>query len=200
MHEFSSWSNDIGVKSAISGIFVIKFNSIRCPFILDRCHSLCLFLYIKSSSISSRPLLIHFSSWRNSINRHIQSFIWLHNWNNAINILKYQKVHFLLILRSRFINWMATRMNDSIHIQIQVIYAWIIFSNFLLNQNLRIYITLIILWRINHILFPPFILFNILCSELFQVIFTQGIKYKLRVSHCEPFKECGHSHFYSNKK
>ena len=67
------------------------------------------------------PLLVHFSSWSYPINGHVENFTRSNNCKESVNALENSDHHFVLILGSRFVLWMGTRMDNSIHIQVQII-------------------------------------------------------------------------------
>lgn len=67
------------------------------------------------------PLLIHFCTWRHTINGHVQYFTRSHNIEQTIDALKNRHHHFVLVLWRRFVFWMGAGMNDAIHVQVEVV-------------------------------------------------------------------------------
>lgn len=68
-----------------------------------------------------KPLLIHFGPRRNSINSHVQHFAWPDNIEQSINALEYCYHHLIFILRRWLVFRMRARMDNTIHVQVQII-------------------------------------------------------------------------------
>ncbi len=141
-HKFSPRRNLIQIpRILIVSLFIFKLQ-IRSLKTLDSFFSRLLFIQdIFSRSKPSTSLLIKLSSRSDPIHSHINQFPWSSFLHNNINILIHIIHHILETLRQRYSlrrRRMSTRMNYSIHIQIETIYVSLIDRiSFQLLQCLR---------------------------------------------------------------
>ena len=98
-HEFCSWSNDVFIKVDCVFIIFSKLKSFLNVFSLQLFLSDILFLDFLGSSKSSSSLLVHFSSWSNTIDSKIDQSFRSKNFDELIYIFKNIVKH--LCLRCR---------------------------------------------------------------------------------------------------
>mmetsp|Transcript_31295 Transcript_31295/g.28463 ORF Transcript_31295/g.28463 Transcript_31295/m.28463 type:complete len:216 (+) Transcript_31295:2660-3307(+) len=168
IHELSSWSDSVAIKFAFKMLinFFRNIHTFFLPFLSQIFLLSSQLLCFLSCSKSSTSLLIHLGPWGNTINSKIDQLFWFYNINDHINVFENVIKHFF------FSNWtrdwqvfrMSTRMDNTIHIKIQVIH----FN----------------LWPI-HVFWIILILFR---------QFIYHIMKNFRASHAEILEKCWNSH------
>ena len=155
MHKFSARGNHIGVEVGLAlRRFVRELDAFFSPLGSDGGSAFCLLLLINGLSESTRPLLIHLGSGGDSVNGQVECFVGLDNGNDSVDVLENEVEHLSLRLRCWSIQWMAARMDDTIHVQVQVVHIWVVFPYLLLYKNcwINLSIIVIILVQLNFIL------------------------------------------------
>jgi hypothetical protein len=175
------------------GEFSSELDAFISPLVSNTCLSLQFFFRINGCPEPTRPLLIHFCPRCHSVDSQIKSIRWLNNVYHFVRVLENEVEHLSLRLGLRLVYWMAARMNDAVHIQIEVFNQWVILRNPLLyecffqafiSQGNLVWITT------RHAL-----LLLKLSLEPLNIIFLQGIDDHLWVPYGQPPEECWHSHF-----
>lgn len=117
-HKLGTRSNYIWIKMKSWTLFICAFMTFICPTLIQFCLTCSLVLSIFCSSKPACSLLIHFCTWRYTINCHINNFLRLgylyYFVYISVNVFK----DFKLTPRLGSILWVSTRMNDAIHIKI----------------------------------------------------------------------------------
>ena len=80
-----------------------------------------LVLCLLGSSESSRPLLVHLCSRRNTVNSQVNDFLRLANAHDFVSISENVLKDFEFALRLGSILRMSTRVNNAVHVKIQIV-------------------------------------------------------------------------------
>jgi len=141
VHKLSARCDDIRVKfeaRVIFCLFIIKHNLVS-PISLDLGFSHLLLLGFLGRAEPTRSLLVKFGSRRNTINCKVQYFLGLNNANDLICIGMDVVKDFFLALWLWSILWMGTRVNNTVHVEVEVVdFGVILFYLFLLNRLLAL--------------------------------------------------------------
>jgi hypothetical protein len=119
MHKLGTRSNHVFIELVLCLLqWLISELDFLLPLVVNLLFSSELFLNFKCGTESSTSLLVHFGSWCNTINRHIDEFLRPRYSNDLVYVLEYIVEHLCIKC------WLwATRrsgawMNDSVHIEI----------------------------------------------------------------------------------
>ena len=134
MHELGAWCNNIGVELPFGGAFVFFKINFFFPFIFDVSSSCGIVFSILCRTKSSRSLLIHFGTRCYTIDSEINQLCRADKTDQFVRVL-------VDILKNfKFAGWlrisvlgMGTRMDDTVHVQIQIVNFRIVFFYFLFN-------------------------------------------------------------------
>lgn len=133
MHKLSSWRDHIRIKFEASVIFSCLIeDDLVFPVGFDFGLAQLLFLCILSCSESTGSLLVLFCSRSHSIDRQIDHLLWLNNFDDFVSIFVDVIEDLLLALWLGTILRMSTRMDDTIHVKIEVVHCWIVILDLLL--------------------------------------------------------------------
>mmetsp|Transcript_19964 Transcript_19964/g.31790 ORF Transcript_19964/g.31790 Transcript_19964/m.31790 type:complete len:218 (+) Transcript_19964:1068-1721(+) len=119
IHEWRAWRNHIVVPTLglwrwhIPSLLVV----VALQFLARRHQLVSLLRRTKTT----RTLLIHFTARRNTIDGEIQQFAWTHHAEQMLNVLERVLNHFVLVFRLGTTLWMTTRMNDAVHVEIEIV-------------------------------------------------------------------------------
>jgi hypothetical protein len=104
----------------MSGL-ISELDSLIMHLVFDLFLSLSLLKSIFGSSESSRSLLVHLSSWGDSIYCHIESAGWLDDRHQLIDVFEYVIEDLTFRLRLGSIRWMEAWMDDTIHVEEEIV-------------------------------------------------------------------------------
>ena len=117
-HKFRPRRNDIAIPGIFGGYKLMPGLRQGGPELLLQ---FLLIPRLLSRSEPSRPLLIHFSPGRYTINRQIEQFPWSHGSKEAIHVATDILVHFLLGGWLRPLLGMGAGVDDSVHVDVEVV-------------------------------------------------------------------------------
>jgi hypothetical protein len=139
VHELSAWRDHIGIKFELTtdGTPFLKWNLI-CPFSLDRSFTICIIFEVLGDPESTRSLLIHLGSRRYTVNCEVNKLARPGQSDYLVSVLIDILKNLCLGLRLRItVARMGARMDNTIHVEVQIINFWVLCCN-LLSQSLII--------------------------------------------------------------
>ncbi len=137
VHKFGAWCDDILVKFALSLLegLIGKLDLFR-PLIVDFLLSCKLLLNFKGTAETATALLVHFCSWCYTIDCHVHQFLRFAYVHDFIHIFKYVIEHLCVDGGFGLARRPSTRVDNSIHVKVQVVDLGIIGLNFVLDIEL----------------------------------------------------------------
>ena len=87
MHELSSWRDCVLVEFEAAFLLSLSEGNLILPLGLDVSLALSLLFHVFSSSKATRPLLVQFCTWCNTINRQVQDFLGSDNVHDLVGVV-----------------------------------------------------------------------------------------------------------------
>ena len=120
-HEVCAWSDAVAVKVLRSVFLWGHFNPSDSQALLGPKELLTVVSGLFGCSEPPRPLLIHLRPRSYPINGHVEQLARPHDGHQTINVLKNLRHHLILVLRGRLVFRVAARMDDSIHVEVEIV-------------------------------------------------------------------------------
>lgn len=70
---------------------------------------------------AARPLLVHLGARRHAVDRHVEQLAGPHDAEQAVDALEYRHHHLVLVLRGGAVLGMGARVDDAVHVQVEVV-------------------------------------------------------------------------------
>lgn len=130
MHELGARRDHIRVKVPLLALLFLRIETnLVLPLGLDFCLSFFLLQGVFGCPKSPGPLLVHLSPWSHPINGQIQTALWAHYAHNFICVLVDVLKYFEFALRLGSVLGVSARVDNSVHVQIQVVHARVVLLN-----------------------------------------------------------------------
>ena len=131
MHKLSSRSDHVGVK--VPCIIVLAFvkDDLVLPACFDFGFMLFLLLSVSCSAKSPRSLLILLCAWSYSVDCKVEHFFWFYNSDYFVCVQVNSLKNFLFALGLRTVLRMSAWMDDTVHIEIEIVHLRVVLLHFL---------------------------------------------------------------------
>mmetsp|Transcript_47467 Transcript_47467/g.75037 ORF Transcript_47467/g.75037 Transcript_47467/m.75037 type:complete len:219 (-) Transcript_47467:108-764(-) len=120
VQEVSSRSDDVRIER-LRQLAIGELAPLSFPILTQQRLFALHFLALLSGAKSASSLLIHLGSWSYTIDGHVHNFLWPNDADKSVQVQEDVLIHVLFIFWRWPILWVAARVNNTIHVQIEII-------------------------------------------------------------------------------
>ena len=135
MHELSAGSDHVRIEVESVGRLFVEADVVL-PLGLDVGLAFLIVFGVTCGSEAPSSLLVHFGAWGNSIDGEINEFLGSDNFHDLVDVQVDVVEDLCFALGLRPVLWVSARMDNTVHIQVEVVDGRVVFLNLLSDHRL----------------------------------------------------------------